>query len=52
MRVVLELTDRPPGHLEGTATWPRAGTRPFTGLFELLKVLETATDAGADSSPA
>lgn len=52
MRVVLELTDRPPGHLEGTATWAEGPEPvPFTGVLELPSALETATHAGADPSP-
>ena len=52
MRVVLELTDRPPGHLDGTATWAEGPEPlPFTGVPELLRVLESATDTGGGSVP-
>lgn len=53
MLIVLDLTAHSGEHLEGTATWDgMPGPKPFSGVLELLAVLEDAVQKTDEDIPA
>jgi hypothetical protein len=53
MLIVLDLTAHSGEHLEGTATWDGVSSpTPFSGVLELLAVLEDAVRRADEDIPA
>jgi hypothetical protein len=53
MRIVLDLTAHSGEHLEGTANWDGLPAPvPFSGVLELLAVLEAAVQGAGEDTPA
>ena len=52
MLIVLDLATHSGEHLEGTAAWDGApAPTPFSGVLELLAVLEGAVQGAAEDVP-